>query len=81
MLKSHRFLQLCLLILFSNSAHAVTLTSGQTDYTTTGNITLSSGVGINSTLVGTSGSLDKIKNLHTITTSGSSGYGIKTTGN
>ncbi len=83
MLKSHRFLQLCLLVLFSNPARAVTLTSGQTDYTTTSDITTSAS-GIITSLSGTSGSLNKIKNLHTITTGNSgatsSAYGIRSSG-
>ncbi len=70
--------------LFPQKSYAVTLTSGQTDYSTTSDIT-TSGVGISSSLVGTSDSLDKITNLHVITTGNSGGtssaYGIKTTGN
>ncbi len=81
--KNHRFLQICCLFFLASEAQAVTLTSGQTDYTTTGNIT-TSGVGISSTLVGTSSSYDKIKNTYTITTGNSgatsSAYGIKVTG-
>ena len=78
------FLKLCFLLFFIDQAKAVTLTSGQTDYATTADITVS-GVGISSSLSGTSSSLNKITNLHTITTgnsgSTSSAYGIKTTNN
>ena len=79
----HKYL-LTFFLLLPNTAHAVTLTSGQTDYTTTYDIT-NSGVGISSSLTGSSSSLNKITNLHTITTgnsgSTSSAYGIKTTNN
>ena len=77
--KSHRFFALFFLNFFANEAFAVTLTSGQTDYTTTGNITIS-GVGISSSLSGSSSSLNKITNTFAITTSGSSAYGIRSTG-
>ena len=78
--KSHRFFALFFCCFFSQKALAVTLTSGQTDYTTTGNITVSA-VGISSSLSGSSGSLNKIKNTFTITTSGAaSAYGIRSTG-
>jgi uncharacterized protein with beta-barrel porin domain len=82
--KNRRFLKIYLLFFFANEAQAVTLTSGQTDYVTTADITIGS-VGISSTLSGTSLSLNKITNLHTITTGNfgavSSGYGIKSSGN
>lgn len=82
--KSPRFWQLCLLLLFSNPAAAVTLTSGDSDYTTSADITVTSGSGISSTFSGTSSSLRKVKNLHAITTGNSgtvsSAYGIKFTG-
>lgn len=82
--KSHHFLRCCCLIFFASNAQAVTLTSGQTDYTTTGDIT-TSGSGIISSLSGTSSSLNKIKNTYTITTGNSgataSAYGIKSNGN
>jgi len=69
---------------FISNAKAVTLNSLQTDYVTTGNIT-TSGVGINSALIGTSSSPDKIKNTFIITTGNfgatASAYGIKVTGN
>ena len=78
------FLKLCFLLFFTDQAKAVTLTSGQTDYATTADITVS-GVGISSSLSGTSSSLNKIKNLHIITTgnsgSTSSAYGIRSSGN
>ncbi len=77
--KSHRFFALFFLIFFADETFAVTLTSGQTDYTTTGNITIN-GVGISSSLSGSSLSSNKIKNTFTITTSGSSAYGIRSTG-
>jgi len=67
--------------IFTKNSFALTLTSTQTNFTTTGNIT-TSGVGISSSLVGTSGNLDKITNLHIITTGpNSSAYGIRTSGN
>ncbi len=78
--KSHRFFVLFFCCFFSQKALAVTLTSGQTDYTTTSDITASA-VGISSSLSGSSGSLNKIKNTFTITTSSaSSAYGIRSTG-
>lgn len=80
----HRIL-FALLLLFADAANAITLTSAQVDYTTTGDITTTanntSGAGINSTQVGTASAPRKIKNIHTITTSGSSAYGIRTSGN
>jgi len=82
--KSHRFLAFCCLLFITNSAKAVTLTSGQTDYTTPSDITTSAS-GIISSLVGTSSSLNKIKNTFTITTGNfgatSSAYGIRSSGN
>lgn len=82
--KSHHFLRFCCLIFFASNAQAVTLTSGQTDYTTTGDITTSAS-GIITSLSGTSSSLDKIKNTFTITTGNSgataSAYGIRSSGN
>ncbi|MBM3579509.1 MAG: autotransporter domain-containing protein [Alphaproteobacteria bacterium] len=72
----------CLLI--SSNAAAVSLTSSQTDYTTTDNITTTTnntaGSGIYSSYSGTSSSSRKIANAHVINTSGSSAYGIRTTG-
>ena len=66
---------------FAKHSFALTLTSAQTNFTTTENIT-TSGVGIGSSLVGTSGNLNKITNLHIITTGpSSSAYGIRTSGN
>ena len=82
--KSHHFLRFCCLIFFASNAQAVTLTSGQTDYTTTGDITTSAS-GIITSLSGTSSSLNKIKNTFTITTGNSgataSAYGIRSSGN
>lgn len=73
-----------LTLFFVQFANAITLTSGQSDYTTTKDITTTvnntAGAGINSTQAGTSSAIRKIKNIHTITTSGSSAYGIRTTG-
>ena len=71
-------------IIFAASAGAVVLGPGDTNYFTSSDIT-TSGIGISSSLVGTSGSPDHITNLHNITT-GASGtvsgsYGIRTTGN
>jgi outer membrane autotransporter protein len=77
------FLQLCFLLFFVVKAQAVTLTSDQTDYTTTEDIT-TSGSGIISSLSGSDSSLNKITNTYTITTGNfgntSSAYGIKVTG-
>jgi uncharacterized protein with beta-barrel porin domain len=82
--KHHPVFAAIFAVLISQNSNAVTLTSGQTDYVTGGNITIS-GIGISSALVGTSLSLNKIKNLHIITTGNSgatsSAYGIRTTGN
>ena len=82
--KSHRFLAFCCLLFITNSAKAVTLTSGQTDYTTLSDITTSAS-GIISSLAGSSSSLNKIKNTFTITTGNfgatSSAYGIRSSGN
>lgn len=73
-----------LLLLFADAAQALTLTSAQSNYTTTGDITTTanntSGYGINSTHSGSSSSPRKIKNIHIIHTSGSSAYGIRTSG-
>ena len=81
--KNHRFLLFCFLLFFTKAAQAVTLTSGQTDYTTTENITTSAS-GIISSLSGSGASLNKIKNTYTITTGNSgatsSGYGIRSSG-
>lgn len=78
---SRSFLTLGFLIFFARTAKAITLSPGDIDYTTSGDITIS-GVGINSTLVGTSSSLNKIKNTFTITAGPASrAYGIKVTGN
>ena len=92
-LKNHRFLKtlskLGFLFFFVSEAPAITLTAGQTDYTTSGNIntngnTGTSSIGINSSLSGNSSSLNKIKNTYIITTGNSgatsSAYGIKSTG-
>lgn len=80
----HR-ITLCFGLLCANQAFAITLTSAQSDYTTTSDITTTAnntgGAGINSTQVGTFSAPRKIKNIHTISTSGSSAYGIRTTGN
>ncbi|MES2961019.1 MAG: autotransporter domain-containing protein [Pseudomonadota bacterium] len=82
--KSHRFSAFCCLLFITNSARAVTLTSGQTDYTTPSDITTSAS-GIISSLVGTSSSFNKITNSFTITTGNSgatsSAYGIRSSGN
>lgn len=88
--KNRRFLLLLLLAFFvASNAKAITLNSGQTNYTTTSNITTTdsntSGSGIYSTLLGTSNSYNKITNAHIITTgnsgAASSAYGIRTTQN
>lgn len=67
----------------NTKAFALTLTSGQTNYITSENIT-ESGIGINSTRVGVLGNPNRITNLHIITTgnsgANSSAYGIGTTG-
>lgn len=82
--KDSSFLKLCFLFLFISEAKAVTLTSSQTDYVTNADIT-TSGVGIGSSFSGSSSSLNKIKNLHKITTGNfgatASAYGIRSTGN
>lgn len=82
-LKIRHIFVLFFCVLFSKKALAVTLISGQTDYTTTSNIT-TSGTGISSSLSGSNSSLNKIKNTYTITTGNSgatsSAYGIKSTG-
>ncbi len=82
--KSHHFLRFLLLFFITKQAQAVTLTSGQTDYTTSSDITTSAS-GIISTLSGSSSSLNKITNAYTITTGNSgatsSAYGIKSSGN
>ncbi|NBV07069.1 MAG: autotransporter domain-containing protein [Proteobacteria bacterium] len=81
--KSARFFALFFLYFFYSQAFAVTLTTGQTDYTTTSNITTSSS-GIISSLSGSSTSLNKIKNTFIITTGNSgatsSAYGIRSSG-
>lgn len=81
--KSRRILRFSFLLFLASKAHAVTLTSGQTDYTTTEDITTSAS-GIITSLSGSSGDLNSITNLHTITTgdsgSTSSAYGIKSSG-
>jgi uncharacterized protein with beta-barrel porin domain len=82
--KNHALLLFCFFIFFAYSARAVTLNSSQTDYTTTSNIT-TSGPGISSTFSGSISTLNKIKNLHIVTTGNSgataSAYGIKSGGN
>lgn len=82
-LKLHRLLAFCFLFFISQKSHAVTLTSGQVDYTTPGDITTSAS-GIISSLSGTSSSLNKIKNTHIITTGNSgatsSAYAIRSGG-
>ena len=82
-LKLHRVLAFCFIFFISQKSHAVTLTSGQTDYTTTDDITTSAS-GIISSLSGNSSSLNKIKNTHVITTGNfgatSSAYGIRSGG-
>jgi uncharacterized protein with beta-barrel porin domain len=61
-------------------AHAITLTSDDTNYTTSSNITIDD-IAISSTFSGTEISPRTITNLHIITTGTStSDYGIKTTG-
>lgn len=86
--RNHHGQFLCLAVFFfvifyNNEVPAVTLVAGQTDYTTTSDIT-TSGVGISSSLSGTSSSYNKITNNFTITTGNSgatsSAYGIKSTG-
>ncbi len=78
--KIHRAIFLCFCNFFADKALAVTLTSGQTNYTTTSDIT-SSAIAISSSLSGTSSSYNKIKNTFTITTNTNSGaYGIRTSG-
>lgn len=66
-----------------HQSFAVILTSGQTDYTTSSDITTSS-FGITSSLSGSSSALNKITNTYTITTGNngatSGAYGIRTTG-
>jgi uncharacterized protein with beta-barrel porin domain len=71
-------------IVSTTSAGAVVLGAGDTNYLTSSDIT-TSGIAISSTLVGTSGSPNRITNLHNIAT-GASGtisgsYGIRTSGN
>ncbi len=81
--KTRCFAALFLCIFFAKKSFAVVLTSGQTDYTTTEDITTGS-FGITSSLSGTSSSLNKITNNYTITTgndgASSGAYGIRTTG-
>jgi uncharacterized protein with beta-barrel porin domain len=82
-LKSLRILRFSFLLFLASKAHAVTLTSGQTDYVTTEDITTSAS-GIITSLSGSSGNLNSITNLHIITTgdsgSTSSAYGIRSSG-
>jgi uncharacterized protein with beta-barrel porin domain len=70
-------------VLCSQNSHAITLTAGQEDFTTSADITENSS-GIISSLDGTDGDLNSITNLHSITTGNngatSSGYGIKVSG-
>lgn len=77
------FFIFCFSLFFTCAAQAtITLTSDQTDYTTTSDITETSSYAINSTLVGSASSFNKIKNSHTINTTGSTGsYGIRVAGN
>lgn len=67
-------------VLCAHNAGAINLTAGQEDFITTGDITTSSS-GIISSLAGSSGDLNSITNLHTITTGSngatSSAYGIR----
>lgn len=80
----HRFLGLCFLLCFTSQASAITLTSDQTDYITTQDITETESSGIISSLSGDDSSLNSITNIYTITTGDSgatsSAYGIKLTG-
>jgi hypothetical protein len=73
------------LIFFCDTSLALSLTSTDTDYITTGDITETSTHGISSTFAGTSDSYRKITNNHTITTGddgeSSGDYGIRTTQN
>ncbi len=78
--KSHRFLQISLLLTFlAKQSHALTLGAGDTNYTTSADITESTTSGIYSNFEGTSPTPRAITNAHTITTTGSStnGYGIR----
>lgn len=79
------YTKLCLLfVLGYSNAFALTLNSSQNNYSTTENITTTvnntTGSGIYSTFSGTSSLNRKITNLHTISTSGTSAYGIRVTG-
>lgn len=69
--------------LFPYNSFAVTLVLGQNDYVTTGDIT-TNGIGISSSLSGSTASLNKITNLHIISTGAgglvSGAYGIRATG-
>ncbi len=77
--------KLCLLfILAASNAFALTLNSSQSDYSTTENIATTvnntAGSAIYSTFSGTSSLSRKINNLHSISTLGTSAYGIRVTG-
>ncbi len=78
--RSQRFLQISLLIIFfTKQSHALTLSAGDTNFTTSANITESATSGIYSNFEGTSPTPRTITNAHTITATGSStnGYGIR----
>ncbi|MBU6338904.1 MAG: autotransporter domain-containing protein [Rickettsiales bacterium] len=76
----HQLVVALLLFFIPLEASAITLSSAQTNFTTTSDITID-GVGISSSFSGSSGSLRTITNLNIITTGPStSDYGIKTTG-
>lgn len=81
-LKSHHFLKIALpIIFFTKHSYALTLAIGDTNYTTSANITETTTSGIYSNFAGSSGALRTITNAspYVITTSGtaSSTYGIR----
>ena len=80
MLKSSFFTLVTLLATFCflNDSHAITLSSGDEDFVTSEDITTDS-MAIESNLAGTEGRFNTIINNHTLTTTESSKYGIKTT--
>ncbi len=83
MLTKHHFIILVLSCNFFSQAFAVTLTSSQSNYITSSDITTDSH-GITSSFSGTSSSLRQITNLHIITTGNngtvSGAYGIRSSG-
>ena len=86
MSNTRHLLPFCLLLfLFSHKTFSLTLTSGQSDFTTSSDITETTTHGISSSFSGSSGNLRKIKNLHIITTgnngTASGDYGIRASGN